>query len=301
MEIKAYDVVIIGGSYAGLAAAMALGRSLRTVLVIDSGLPCNHQTPHSHNFITHDGATPAAIAAQAKAQVKAYNTVSFFDGLATHGRVIDNGFEIDTATGDKFTARKIIFATGVKDLMPDIDGFAACWGISAIHCPYCHGYEVKGEKTGIMANGEEAFEFTKLVYNLTKQITLFTNGPSNFTDQQHAQLKARNIDVIEQQVNAVKHAAGYINQVILADGTSIPLTALYAKLPFQQHSTLPEKLGCLLTPDGYLQAGLFADTPVYGIFACGDNVTRMRSVANAVAQGTTAGAMVNRQLAIEDF
>ncbi|MGE4512522.1 MAG: NAD(P)/FAD-dependent oxidoreductase, partial [Chryseobacterium sp.] len=138
-----FDVIIIGGSYAGLSAGMALGRSLRNVLIIDSEKPCNRQTPHSHNFITQDGKRPKEISDLAKEQVAKYETVSFFNGTVIKTSKNDNGFEVETSYGEKFTAKKIILATGLKDIMPDIEGFSECWGISVIHCPYCHGYEVK--------------------------------------------------------------------------------------------------------------------------------------------------------------
>src|SRR5688500_15844678 len=133
--IQEYDVIIIGGSYAGLSAAMALGRSLRQVLIIDSSKPCNQQTPHSHNFITQDGETPKGIAEKAKAQVLKYDTVKFYNGIATEGTKTENGFEIKTQSGGRFTSKKLLFATGVKDQFPDINGFAECWGISVLHCP----------------------------------------------------------------------------------------------------------------------------------------------------------------------
>ncbi len=110
-----FDVIIVGGSYSGLASGMALGRALKQVLIIDNGKPCNRQTPHSHNFITHDGKTPKAIATLARQQVEMYDTVSFFEGLATNGIKTEKGFEIQTATGETFEAKKLIFATGIKE------------------------------------------------------------------------------------------------------------------------------------------------------------------------------------------
>src|SRR5690606_5743737 len=181
---KDFDVIIIGGSYAGLSAAMALGRSLRNVLIIDSGMPCNRQTPHSHNFITQEGENPSVIAEKAKTQVLKYDTVKFESDLAIRGKKTKNGFTISTQTGKEFIAKKLIFATGVKDIMTDIEGFAECWGISVIHCPYCHGYEVKNEKTGILANGNFAYHYAQLVRNLTKNLTVFTNGKADFTREQ---------------------------------------------------------------------------------------------------------------------
>src|SRR5688500_3542764 len=139
IEKNSFDVIIIGGSYAGLSAAMALGRSLRNVLVIDSGNACNKQTPHSHNFITNDGNTPAEIAKKAKEQVMQYDTVKFLTGLATIARKSESGFEIETQNGEVFRSAKLLISTGISDIMPPIQGFAECWGISVLHCPYCHG------------------------------------------------------------------------------------------------------------------------------------------------------------------
>lgn len=121
-----FDVIIVGGSYSGLAARMALGRALRQVLIIDSGKPCNRQTPNSHNFITQDGKTPKEIATLARQQVERYDTVTFFNGLATNGAKTENGFEIQMASGEKFGAKKLIFATGIKDIMSDIEGYVEC-------------------------------------------------------------------------------------------------------------------------------------------------------------------------------
>ena len=170
-NMNTYDVIIIGGSYSGLAAGMALGRALRTVLIIDSGKPCNKQTPHSHNFITQDGKTPKEISTLARQQVEMYDTVKFISGLATNGTKTENGFEIQTSSGETFGAKKIIFATGIRDMMPNINGYAECWGISVLHCPYCHGYEIRNERTGILGNGEYGFEFSQLISNWTKDLT----------------------------------------------------------------------------------------------------------------------------------
>lgn len=301
MTNKIYDAIIIGGSYSGLAAGMALGRALRNVLIIDSGKPCNAQTPHSHNFLTQDGETPQAIASKAREQVAQYKTVEFYSGLAVGAEKTNSGFTITTENGETFGAKKLVFATGVKDTMPPIKGAGACWGISMIHCPYCHGYEVRNEKTGILANGEMAFEFSKLITNWTKELTVFTNGKSTLTAEQSSKLKEHGIQVNEQEIEAFHHTNGYINEVHFKDGSNLQLKAMYAKLPFSQHSDLPEKLGCAVSEQGFVEVDPFQKTSVPGIYACGDNVTPMRSVANAVAAGTLAGAMLNRELVDEDF
>lgn len=300
-DSKNFDVIIIGGSYAGLSAAMALGRSLRNVLIIDSGSPCNQQTPHSHNFITQDGEKPGNIAGKAKAQVLNYNTVRFHSDLAVHGKKTEAGFEITTRNGLTVEAKKLIFATGVKDLMPGIKGFAVCWGISVIHCPYCHGYEVRNERTGILANGNFAYHYAQLVRNLTNDLTVFTNGKADFTQEQTDKFNRHKIPVIEKEVASLKHENGHIRQIIFKDGSAFDLKAIYARPAFEQHCKIPEMLGCELTEQGHVKTDVFQKTTVKDVFACGDNASPMRSVANAVATGNLAGAMVNSSMTEEEF
>ena len=187
-EEKRYDVVIIGGSYAGLSAGMTLGRGIRNVLIVDNGRPCNQQTPHSHNFLTQDGNTPAAIAELARTQVMNYPTIEFKNDLVVAAEGENNNFLITLGEGETITAKKILFSTGVKDKMPAIKGLAECWGISVIHCPYCHGYEYKGQRTGVFANGEIAFEFGRLISNWATELVIFTNGESKISDANSQQL-----------------------------------------------------------------------------------------------------------------
>lgn len=298
---RVFDVIIVGGSYSGLAAGMALGRALRNVLIIDSGKPCNRQTSHSHNFLTQDGKAPHEIAALARAQVQQYDTVKFVDGVATSGSKTERGFEIQVSSGESFSARKLIFATGINDLMPDIGGFSQCWGISILHCPYCHGYEVRNVPTGILGNGEYAFEFSTLISNWTNDITLFTNGPSTLSAEQHQKIEKNNITIVQKEIEAFEHIQGRLEAVKFRDGTTSVLNVLYARAPFEQHCAIPGALGVVLTEDGYIQIDAMQRTSIPGIFACGDNTSRMRTVANAVSMGTTAGMMVNKELTLEEF
>ena len=298
---KDFDVIIIGGSYAGLSAAMALGRSMRNVLIIDSGLPCNQQTPHSHNFITQDGEKPSVIAEKAKKQVLNYNTVKFLNGLAVSGKKTEKGFTITTQSGAGFNAKKLVFATGIKDIMPDIIGFSECWGISVIHCPYCHGYEFRNTKVAIMANGEKAFHLASLVNNLTNDITILTMDKADFNAEQLEKLSSHNIKIIETKVSEVEHENGHVKKIVFNDDNKVAFDAMYAALPFVQHSDIPVSLGCELTEHGYIKVNNFQETTVKGVFACGDNSGMMRSVANAVYSGNITGAMINRELTEEQF
>lgn len=291
-----FDVIIIGGSYAGLSAALALGRSIRRVLILDSGQPCNRQTPHSHNFLTQDGSTPAAFAAQARAQVLAYPTVQLRSEAAVAATGTDNDFEVTTASGAVVRGRKLLFATGVRDLLPAIPGFAESWGISVIHCPYCHGYEYRNQPTGILADGDTALEMSRLIRNWTDTLTVFTNGASSIQPEHRQQLAARNIRIEEAPVQQIIHEAGYLTHLLLTDGSQPSLTALYARPAFEQHCTLPQALGCTRTEAGYLAVDELQKTSVGGIYAAGDATTMMRAVGVAVAAGMKAGAFLNHEL-----
>ncbi|RYU95219.1 NAD(P)/FAD-dependent oxidoreductase [Emticicia agri] len=300
-DSQEFEVMIIGGSYAGLSAAMSLGRALRKVLVIDGGQPCNRQTPHSHNFLTQDGQKPQEIANIALAQIAAYKTVQFYKGLATHATKTAKGFVVDVENEVVFHAKKLIFATGLKDLMPDIEGFAACWGISVVHCPYCHGYEIHHQKTGVIANGDAAFHYAQLINNWTKDLTIFTNGASTLSEEQQAKIKKHQIKIVDTPIERLIHTAGKIEKMALTDGSTIALDAIYSRPAFVQHSGIPEALGCELTENGLIKIDNFQKTNVADVFACGDNSNPMRSVAMAVASGSAAGAMVNHELINEAF
>ena len=296
-----FDVIIVGGSYAGLSAAMALGRSLKNVLIIDSGKPCNRQTPHSHNFLTRDGETPANLAAISKAQVSAYPTLKFLDGLAESAKKTGNGFSITTADQQIFNAKKLIIAAGVKDIFPSIKGFAECWGISVLHCPYCQGYEVKGKATGVIANGEIGFEFTKLISNWTKDLTLFTNGATDINPDDQAKLFTKNINIVEKEIEEIIHQNGIVKYLKFKDGSNQKLDAIYARVGVEHNTKVITDLNIELSEQGYIAINTFKQTNVAGVYAAGDCTTMMRSVASSVADGNSAGAILNRELVSEAF
>ncbi len=296
-----FDTIIIGGSYAGLSAAMSLGRALRNVLIIDSGKPCNIQTPYSHNFLTRDGEAPDDIREIGKDQVTKYNTVQFYSGFAVNTTRKDNGFEVKTQSGDIFECRNLILATGVIDVIPDMKGFAECWGKTIIHCPYCHGYEVKGEKTGILANGDAAYESVKHILNWTKDLRLFTNGKSTLSEEQTEKIRNNGIPIIEKEIEFIEQTDGRIENLVFIDNSREAVTALYASPERLQSCNIPEQLGCKLTDNGTIEVDLFQKTSVEGVFACGDNATVGRSIAVAVQAGSIAGVFANKELIEEEF
>lgn len=295
------DVIIVGGSYSGLAAAMALGRALKNVLIIDNGKPCNAQTPHSHNFLTQDGKTPLEIASLGRSQVEQYKTVSFLDEIAVDARKTDTGFELKVSSGQLYKSTKLIFATGIKDMLPEISGLSACWGISVLHCPYCHGYEVAGKITGILGNGMSGFELSQLISNWTDELTLFTNGASTLTQEQSSLLLNHNIRIVEKEIESLEHENGHLQHLLFKDGDRIKQDAIYVRSPFEQHCSIPQSLGCGMTEEGYIKVDASMETTVAGVFACGDNSGKIRTVANAVAAGTTAGMMASKKMIVEEF
>lgn len=298
--MDSYEVIIIGGSYAGLSAAMALGRSLRNVLLIDAGEPCNRQTPHSHNFLTQDGETPAMISAKAKAQVLAYPTVKCHEGLAIKAEQITAGFAVSTIDGQRFEARKLILAMGIKDIFPNIKGFAECWGISVLHCPYCHGYEVARQPLGVIANGDMAFEFVRMIYNWSTALTLFTNGLPALNDEQAEYFKRKDIQIVTDEIAEIVHQDGILKHFLLKNGNKHPLKAVFGRGGLEQHSSLAASLGCEIDQQNLIVVN-GVQTTVAGVFAAGDCTTLFRTVSGAVANGNLAGISASKELIAADF
>ncbi|MBD2714884.1 NAD(P)/FAD-dependent oxidoreductase [Microvirga sp. STR05] len=290
------DVVIVGGSTAGLSAALTLGRALRRVLVLDAGRPCNRQTPHSHNFFTRDGETPAQLLALGRAQLQAYPTVAIHSASVVEARKVEAGFELTTDDGRIFRSKRVLLATGLQDHLPSLPGFAESWGVSVLHCPYCHGYEVHDRPLGVLGNGDGGFELARLIRHWTPDLRLFTDGPSTLSAEQTRQLVAHNIRLIETPLAEIEHEACQLHHLRLTDGTREPLTALYARVPFTLPGTLHQQLGCALTEQGLLKVDEVGRTSVEGVSAAGDNSSPMRQLAMAAANGSKAAAFLNNNL-----
>ncbi len=301
IDVKKYEVVIIGGSYAGLAAALSLSRAMRKVLVIDSQSPCNQSTPFSHNFLTHDGSKPSAIIAKAKSQINLYSSTEMVNDETIAISKTHAGFLVDTYQGRQVLTKKILFCTGLEDFMPKIPSFKECWGNSILHCPYCHGYEFKNEPTGILGNGDVAFEMAKLISNWTKQLTIFTNEAANFKEEQLYWFKQMEITLVQKEIQKFSEVQGQIGKVILQNQEEHLINALYARPVFQQKSILPEQLGCQLNQAGLIEINEWQQTTINHIYAAGDNSNPLRSIAMANASGSVAGAFINKDLVEEEF
>ncbi len=280
---------------------MSLARARRQVLLIDAGQPSNRQTPHSHNFITHDGTPPADIADAARRQVLAYPTVSIIRDFAAEAKRLDSGFAVTTRSGQRYEARKLLLATGVVDALPAIDGLTDCWGISALHCPYCHGYEVAGQHIGIFANGDLAVELVRLLQQWSKQLIVFTNGPATFLPEHKILVERLNITVVETDVQRVVHQRGYVQHLLLADGSVRVVDALFIRPTVAHRNPLADQLGCESNEMKLIQVNEFGQTNVPGLYAAGDNSMPLRAVSMAVASGTKVGAFLNRELTNDEL
>lgn len=299
-----YDVIVIGGSAAGLAATLTLGRALCNVLCIDLNLPCNRYAHESHNFITNDGKKPLDIKQAAKSQIQAYQTVNFLNDKVT--KLSKNGkvFNIQTLKhnfDDTLQAHKVIIATGVTDQIDKvgITNIEQFWGNSIIHCPYCHGYEYAEKETGLYFDSPAFLtKMLPVLHNWSKNVHIFT-PPLVLQALDNAFVetaKLKGIDFIEGKIEKAQGIGSQLLNVVLDNGNKVALDVLYIAPPPLLNLEFAESLGIELQ-DGLVKVNDFQKTNVDGVFACGDCTSRMRSIARANGQGNLAGTMVSHELA----
>lgn len=295
------EVAVIGGATAGLAAALTLGRSMRNAIIFDTGSPRNKPAAHAHNLFTRDGTPPAELLRIAREQLVLYPTVQIEQAAITSARAENGRFTLQADNGHTYHAQRVIIATGVKDELPAIPGVAELWGSKLFHCPYCHGWEVKDLPVALFGNGEMAYEFTRLLYHLNKDLVICTNGPATFTEEQRKSLARRNVAVLEETVEKVEDAPGGI-LITLSNGTVLRKSAAYIKTNIVYHTELAVQLGCELTEQGGIKVNGQCETSVQGVLAAGDvSGGTPHQVSAAAASGHLAGAMSNNMLAKEAF
>lgn len=294
-----YDVVIIGGSYAGLAAALQLGRARRRVLVLDAGQRRNRFVTTSHGVLGFDGAAPDAIVERGRADVLAYKTVSMREASVSEVRRAEGGFVV-RAGGEEHRAKRIIIATGVSDELPAIPGLAERWGKSVFLCPYCDGYELQLGRIGVLATSAHSVFQALLVSEWAGpgQLTFFLNGAAEPTAEELGKLAAREITVERAPVTSVAGDAPAI-EVRLGDGRSRMLDAVFLAPRAVMKDRFAEQLGCELEmgPLGaYYKTDGTKETTVPGVFACGDVANPAAGVAVAIGEGTRAGVTTHQSL-----
>jgi len=291
-----FDAIIVGGSYAGLSAATQLARARRRVLVIDGGQRRNRYASHSHGFLTQDGSGTAAIAAQGKAQLLAYATVSWLDGTAVQAAASSDGdgFDVILADGNVVHGRRLVLATGVIDELPPVDGLFERWGASVFHCPYCHGYELEQGAIGVLATGPLSMHHALMLPDWGT-VTFFLNGAFEPDAAQLAQLEARGVKLVRTPVARIDGVA----DVVMADGSRHAMAGLFVATRTRLASALAGELGCALD-EGAMGPFVRTDeqkaSSVPGVFCCGDAGRMAGSVAFAVADGAMAGVAAHRSL-----
>lgn len=291
-----YDAIVIGGSYAGLAAATQLARARRRVLVVDAGQRRNRFAEHSHGFLTQDGTPAADIAAKGREQLMAYPTVQWRQGKVTAAERAGQGFrvEVDGLTSDAIDARRLVLATGVIDHLPEVPGLAERWGRHVFHCPYCHGYELNQGRIGVL--GVSPFSMhVALMLPDWGQATLFLNGAFEPDADQLAQLQARGVALDRGLIARIEGAM----DIVMQDGRVIPQDGLFTLTRVEVASPIAQALGCEFE-DGPLGRTIKTDamkaTTVPGVYACGDAARQGGSLPLVVGDGTLAGAATHQSL-----
>lgn len=292
------DVIVIGGSYAGMAAALQLARARRKVLVIDAGQRRNRFASHSYGFLGQDGVDPAIIWAEARRQLLAYPTVRWIETTAAGITGQKDDFQVSTDSGDTHAGRRILLATGVSDRLPQIPGLAERWGRTAFHCPYCHGYELGQGRIGVIATGTMSLHQAQLLPEWG-EVTFLTNGALSLDPDQRDDLQARGVTIEETPISGLTGTA----DIALRDGRILPFAGLFTATRTEPSSPLAEATGCEMveTPMGrQILTGDSKETSLPGIFACGDVARAPHSVSLAVGDGAWAGAQLHRSLVWQD-
>jgi thioredoxin reductase len=293
-----FDVIVVGGSFAGLSAAMQLARARRRVLVLDDRRPRNRFAPHSHGFLGQDGKAPAEIIGEATAQLAAYPTARIVVREAGKAERIGDRFVVTQSDGTTLSADRLILATGVRDELPSLPGLEERWGLSVLHCPYCHGYEVGNKRLGVLATHALSVHQAVLVSDWGPT-TWFTQGIAQPAPEEAALLDTRNVLIEPTPVVEVIGASPNITGLRLADGRIVAIDALFIAPRTRMASPLAAQLGCAFE-EGPMGAVIRVDewkqTSVPGVFAAGDASSMWSNATFASAAGVAAGVAAHRSL-----
>lgn len=304
MNTTRYDVLIIGAGAAGLSAATTLGRALRSVAVIDSGKPRNAPALGIHGYLSRDGISPVEFLSIGRKEVRVYGG-TIIDGEAVSVRATPEGFEVAAADGRKFSGRRLLVTTGLTDQLPAIDGLAEQWGKGVVHCPYCHGWEIRGQRIGVLGTGPMSIHQALLFRQWSPDITLFLNDTVVPSEEEWEKLAARSITVVEGAVGSVDTNDGVLNGLTLRQGRSFGIQALAVGSQMEARSGLLESLGLSshMHASGagrYIEADATGSTSIPGVYTAGNVSNLMAQVITAAADGVMAAARINSDLINEE-
>ncbi|HEX2843436.1 NAD(P)/FAD-dependent oxidoreductase [Hyphomicrobium sp.] len=295
------DAIIIGGSFAGLSAAIQLARANRSVCVVDTGTPRNRFASASHGFFGQDGLPPYEMLATAREKVAAYPSVRFVDSAAVQANADEGGFAVTLADGRRLLGRKLALAFGLKDTLPDIPGVTERWGQTVLHCPYCHGFEFLGRPLGVLSVLPLSVHQAQLIPEWGPT-TFFLNGGAIPDEPTRALLAARHVTIETAPIIGLEGDAPKLDGVRLADGRLVEIAALYLAPRTSFQSDIASQLGCALEngPVGpVIKTDAMKLTSVPGVYAAGDITRPMHNATFASADGVMAGTAIHRELVFQ--
>jgi thioredoxin reductase len=301
--METVDVVIVGGGPAGLNAALMLGRARKRVLLCDAGTPRNAAAESIHGFVTRDGTPPREFRHIAREQLRPYG-VEVREVRVSAVRPLASGFQVLLEEGRAVNTRRVLLATGMVDVLPELPGYRELWGRSIFQCPYCHGWEVQGQAFGVLATQMALLDFALLLTGWSRDVTVFTHQSFELSPEQRARLQHAGVQCEERRIRRLlSHAepeagGGLLKAVELEDGTLVPRQVLFAAPP-QQQTVLVQQLGLALDEQGFVRVNDHRETSIPGIYAAGDLTTRLQGAVMAAAAGCLAAAMLNHALNLE--
>jgi thioredoxin reductase len=296
MNEQSFEVVIVGGGAAGLSAALVLGRARRRVAVIDAGQPRNAPAAHMQGFLSRDGMPPAELLAAGRAEVTGYGVHLVDDRVLGIGP----GFTVTLASGRTMTARRLLIATGVNDELPDIDGVRERWGKDLLHCPYCHGWEVRDQPLGVLGSIAGSVQHALLVRQWSDDIIFFAHT-YELTDDERRQLDARGIRIEYGTVAKLTVQHDQLRGVALADGRVVERTAVFVRPGNVPHNDgLVAALGCDRNDAGFVTVDATGRTSNLGVWAAGNVVDPRAQVITAAGAGSAAAIAINADLVQDD-
>jgi thioredoxin reductase len=294
-----FDVVVIGGGAAGLSGALVLSRARRKLLVVDSGSPRNAPAAHMHGFLSRDGLPPSELLEAGRDEVNGYGGEVRTGAVTDVVRCGTTGFSVLLDDGARVFARRLLVATGLRDELPDIPGLADRWARDVLHCPYCHGWEVRDRRLGVLWNGPESARYTQIVRQWADDVVLFAPAET-LTPEHRSQLVARAIGIVEGPISTVMVEDDHLAGVALADGRTVPRDALFVPPRFVPNNDLLTGLGADLDEHGWVVTGANGATSVPGVWVAGNIANPRAQVITAAGEGSAAAIAMNADLVDDD-
>lgn len=295
-----FDVVIVGAGPAGLSAALILGRCRRRILLCDRGTPRSWASKAMHGFISRDGIAPADFARAAHEELKRYPSVVFWPVEVTSAAAAASGFTV-TAGSKTVQGRKVLIATGLQDVLPDIEGLHELFGTSVFQCPYCDGWEFGGRALAAYGKRRRGLEMARALTAWSQDIVLCTDGPSGLSPQEKEEVTRNGIRLFEQPVVRLDHGDGLLKEIVFRDGIRVARDALFFDSASSQQSDLCVQLGCRFTRHGGVLCGKYEATSAPGVYVAGNIIRNVQLSILAAAEGANAAFGINRALTREDF